>query len=83
MYIIERGGRPVSYLVDVSTRNGRGEPIRAAVRPDDGEVAVVCRRTTFGWEPLSGLRLDDGSVVELPTCFTLHPDALRALELAL
>lgn len=83
MHIIKREGLDMTYHVDVSTRNGRGEPIRAAVRAGDGEVAIVCRQTTFGWEPLSGLRLADGSTVELPACFQLHPDAQMALELAL
>lgn len=83
MYIINREGRPVTYHVDVSTRNSRGEPIRAAVRTDEGAVAVVCRRTVFGWEPLYGLDLGNGNERDLPSCFTLHPDALRALELAL
>lgn len=72
-----------AYAVTVSTRNGRGEPIRAAVLNEGGGVVIVCRRTVFGWEPLSGMRLSDGSTVELPPRFELHSEAVTALELAL
>lgn len=65
---------------EITATQAGGKALRGVVGTTGAKLRVVAERDTLGeWRALYGLN-EEGDQVELPSCFGLNPEALKALD---